>query len=368
MLRQGILILVSIALLATGWVTPVQAERIKDVASVSGIRSNQLIGYGLVVGLPGTGEQTPFTDQTFRTMLRNFGINIPANERPKINNVAAVAVHAELPAFAKPGQTIDVTVSSVGSADSLTGGTLLQTYLRGANGEIYAVAQGSLVVGGLGAEGLDGSRIVINTPTVGRISGGAIVEREVKTPFATSDYLTFNLHRSDFTTAMRMAETINELVGPDSATALDATSVQVVAPRDLNQRVSYMSMLENLEFTPAEGAAKIIVNSRSGTVVIGQNVKLRPAAVAHGDIQVTIAENIQVNQPNPFAEGETAVTPQSIVDIQEDDARMFVFDPGVSLNDLVRAINQIGAGPGDIVAVLEALKQAGALSGELIII
>lgn len=368
MWRALLVIITSISLLSAGMVAPVQAERIKDIASVSGIRSNQLIGYGLVVGLPGTGEQTPFTDQTFRTMLRNFGINLPANERPKINNVAAVAVHADLPAFAKPGQTIDVTVSSVGSADALTGGTLLQTFLRGANGEIYAVAQGSLVVGGLGAQGLDGSRIVINTPTVGRVPGGATVEREVKTPFATSDYLTFNLHQSDFTTAKRMAETINQLVGPNTATALDATSVQVIAPRDVGQRVSYMSTLENLEFQPAEGSAKIIVNSRSGTVVIGQNVRLRPAAVAHGDIQVTIAENIQVNQPNPFAEGETVVTPQSIVDIQEDDARMFVFDPGVSLNDLVRAINQIGAGPSDIVAVLEALKQAGALSGELIII
>lgn len=347
---------------------PAHAERIKDVAMVQGVRANSLIGYGLVVGLPGTGEQTPFTDQTFRTMLRNFGINIPANERPKINNVAAVAVHADLPAFAKPGQTIDVTVSSVGSADSLTGGTLLQTYLRGANGEIYAVAQGSLIVSGLGAEGLDGSKIVINTPTVGRIPGGATVEREVASPFANSDFLTLNLHQSDFTTAQRMAEAINDMMGPGTAIAQDATSVQVSAPRDLGQRVSYMSMLENIEFNPADGAARIVVNSRSGTVVVGQNVKLRPAAVAHGDIQVTIAENIQVNQPNPFAGGETAVTPQSIVDINEDDARMFVFDPGVSLDDLVRAINAIGAGPSDIVAVLEALKQAGAISGELIVI
>lgn len=364
MWRLTILLLTTLTLLAT----PVRAERIKDVASVSGIRSNQLIGYGLVVGLPGTGEQTPFTDQTFRTMLRNFGINIPANERPRINNVAAVAVHADLPAFAKPGQSIDVTVSSVGSADSLTGGSLLQTYLRGANGEIYAVAQGSLIVGGLGAEGLDGSRIVINTPTVGRIPSGGMVEREVPTSFGTSDFLTFNLHQSDFTTAKRMADAINDLVGPGSATALDATSVQVVAPRDSGQRVSYMSTLENLEFDPAQGSAKIIVNSRSGTVVIGQNVRLRSAAVAHGDIQVTIAENIQVDQPNPFGGGETVVTPQSIIDIEEDDARMFVFEPGVSLNDLVRAINQIGAGPSDIIAVLEALKQAGALSGELIVI
>lgn len=349
-------------------VAPVQASRIKDIASVQGIRDNQLIGYGLVVGLPGTGEQTPFTDQTFRTMLGNFGINIPAGERPKIDNVAAVAVHADLPAFAKPGQKIDVTVSSVGSADSLTGGTLLQTFLKGANGEVYAVAQGNLIVGGLGAEGNDGSRIVINTPTVGRIPGGGIVEREVRTSFGSSDYFTFNLHESDFTTAKRMAQTINSLVGQGAAQAVDATSVRVRAPRDLNQRVSYMSTLENLEVEPAETAAKVIVNSRTGTIVVGQNVELRPAAVAHGNMQVTISENVNVDQPNPFGDGETVVTPQSIIDVNQDDARMFVFQPGTTLNDLVRAVNQIGAAPGDIIAVLEALKQAGALSGELIVI
>lgn len=349
-------------------VAPVQASRIKDIASVQGIRSNQLIGYGLVVGLPGTGEQTPFTDQTFRTMLGNFGINIPANERPKIDNVAAVAVHADLPAFAKPGQKIDVTVSSVGSADSLTGGTLLQTFLKGANGEVYAVAQGSLIVGGLGAEGNDGSRIVINTPTVGRIPGGGVVEREVLSGFGSSDYFTFNLHLSDFTTAKRMAETINNLVGEGSAQAVDATSVRVRAPRDLSQRVSYMSTLENLEVQQASAAAKIIVNSRTGTIVVGQNVELRPAAVAHGNMQVTIAENVNVDQPNPFAGGETAITPQTIIDVNQEDARMFVFEPGTTLNDLVRAVNQIGAAPGDMIAVLEALKQAGALSGELIVI
>lgn len=347
---------------------PAQASRIKDIASVEGIRDNQLVGYGLVVGLPGTGEQTPFTDQTFRTMLGNFGINIPAGERPKINNVAAVAVTADIPAFAKPGQRIDVTVSSVGSADSLTGGTLMQTFLKGANGEVYAVAQGNLIVGGLGAEGNDGSRIVVNTPTVGRIPGGATVEREIMTSFGNGDSFTFNLHESDFTTAKRVADTINGLVGEGTARAMDATSIEVRAPRSLDQRVSYMSTLENLEVEQAMGSAKIIVNARTGTVVVGQNVELRPAAVAHGNMQVTIAENVQVNQPNPFAEGETAVMPQSIIDVQQDDARMFVFQPGTTLNDLVRAVNQIGAAPGDMIAVLEALKQAGAISGELIVI
>jgi len=320
------------------------------------------------VGLPGTGEQTPFTDQTFRTMLGNFGINVPQGQRPKINNVAAVAVHAEIPAFAKPGQKIDVTVSSVGSADSLTGGTLLQTFLKGANGEVYAVAQGSLIVGGLGAEGSDGSKIVINTPTVGRIPGGAIVEREIPTAFAQGDYFTFNLHDSDFTTAKRVANTINGLVGEGMAQAIDATSIRVKAPRDLSQRVSYMSTLENLQVEQAMAAAKIIINARTGTIVVGQNVELRPAAVAHGNMQVTITEDMQVDQPNPFGQGDTAVTPQSVVDIQQEDARMFVFNPGTTLNDLVRAVNQVGAAPGDIIAVLEALKQAGAISGELIVI
>ena len=256
----------------------------------------------------------------------------------------------------------------MGSADSLTGGTLLQTFLKGANGEVYAVAQGSLIVGGLGAEGSDGSKIVINTPTVGRIPGGAIVEREIPTAFAQGDYFTFNLHDSDFTTAKRVANTINGLVGEGMAQAIDATSIRVKAPRDLSQRVSYMSTLENLQVEQAMAAAKIIINARTGTIVVGQNVELRPAAVAHGNMQVTITEDMQVDQPNPFGQGDTAVTPQSVVDIQQEDARMFVFNPGTTLNDLVRAVNQVGAAPGDIIAVLEAIKQAGAISGELIVI
>lgn len=356
-------------MLMSGLIMPVaQAQRIKDVATVAGIRSNQLIGYGLVVGLPGTGERTPFTDQTFRTMLGNFGINLPENQRPQINNVAAVAVHADLPAFAKPGQQIDITVSSVGDAKSLVGGTLMQTYLRGADGEIYAVAQGSLVVGGLGAQGLDGSSIVINTPTVGRIPNGAMVEREVDTGFAHSEFITFLLNRPDFTTARHMAEAINNLIGPDSAIPVDAVSVRVIAPRDPGQRVSYLSTLENISIEQGQAAARIIINSRTGTIVVGQNVRLHPAAVAHGNLQVTISENFNVSQPNPFAGGETVVTPDSAIQVRQEEARMFHFDPGVSINDLINAINQIGAAPGDIIAVLEALKHAGAIDGELVII
>ncbi len=342
-------------------------QRIKDLADVQGVRSNQLVGYGLVVGLPGTGEQSPFTEQSFKTMLSNFGITMPANLKPKIKNVAAVAVHAELPAFAKPGQKIDITVSSMGSAQSLRGGTLLQTILMGIDGNAYAVAQGSLVVSGLGAEGLDGSKIVINTPTVGRIANGATVEREVISPFMSGDHITLNLRNSDFTTAKRMADTINDFIA-GTARAVDATSVNVTAPRDAADRVSFLSLIENLEFEPDSPAAKVIVNSRTGTIVIGADVRLLAAAITHGGITVTINEQQEVTQPNAFAEGETAVTQNSIIDVNKDDSRMFVFNPGVSLDTLVRAINEVGAGPGDVMAILEALEQAGALRGELIII
>ncbi len=361
----GIIILLLTLCLITG---PVQAARIKDVADIDGVRSNQLVGYGLVVGLPGTGEQSPFTEQSFRTMLANFGINMPAGQRSQIKNVAAVAVHAELPAFAKPGQTIDITVSSVGSAKSLRGGTLLQTFLTGLDGNVYAIAQGSLIVSGLGAEGLDGSSILVNTPTVGRIPNGAMVEREVISPFGNGDYITFNLKRADFTTSKRLAEVINQFIGPDTAYSQDASSVQVRAPRDVSQRVSYLSTLENLAFSPADHSAKIIINSRTGTIVIGKDVRLFPAAVTHGGLTVTIAENPQVVQPNPFAEGVTAIEENTIIDVSRENSRMFKFDPGVTLDDLVRTVNAVGAAPGDLMAILEALKEAGAIHGELVVI
>ena len=343
------------------------AQRIKDLADVQGVRSNQLIGYGLVVGLPGTGEQSPFTEQSFKTMLSNFGITMPTNLKPKIKNVAAVAVHAELPPFTKPGQTIDITVSSMGSAASLRGGTLLQTILMGIDGNAYAVAQGSLVVSGLGAEGLDGSKILVNTPTVGRISNGAIVEREVKSPFETGDYITFNLHRSDFSTAKSLEDSINDFI-PGSAKALDAASVRVNAPRDPSDRVSFLATIENLNVEEDQPTAKIIVNSRTGTIVIGSDVQLLPAGIAHGGITVTINEVQDVSQPDAFADGDTVATTQSTIEVAQDNSRMFVFNPGVTLDTLVRAINEVGAGPGDVMAILEALDQAGALRGELIVI
>jgi len=342
------------------------AQRIKDVASIQGVRSNQLVGYGLVVGLPGTGEQSPFTEQSFRTMLRNFGISLDANTKPKIRNVAAVAVHADLPAFAKPGQTIDITVSSVGEAASLQGGTLLQTFLRGVDGKVYAVAQGSLVVSGFGAQG--------GEPTVGRIPNGAMVEQSVPTGFANGDTLTLNLHYPDFSTAKSLADTINERLGaqPENgyviAKPIDAASVRVSAPRDVGQRVGFLATLENFEFTPADAPARVVINSRTGTIVIGSDVRLLPAAITHGGLTVTISENQQVSQPNAFGEGQTAVTTQSIVDVDLADSRMFKFEPGVTLDQLVRAVNEVGAAPGDLMAILEALRQAGALRGELVII
>ena len=349
-------------------------QRIKDLASIQGVRSNQLIGYGLVVGLPGTGEQSPFTEQSFRTMLANFGIMLPSNLKPKIKNVAAVAVHAELQPFIKPGQNIDITVSSIGEAASLRGGTLLQTFLKGVDGQVYAIAQGSLVVGGFGAEGDDGSKVVVNTPTVGRIANGAIVERAVPSALMQDDYLTLNLNYPDFSTAKNLADTINQKLGADPskgysiATPIDAASVRVSAPRDVGQRVGFLATLENFEFTPAAAPARVVINSRTGTIVIGQDVRLLPAAITHGGLTVTIAENQQVSQPNALAEGETAVTPQSIVDVKLDDTRMFKFDPGVTLDQLVRAVNEVGAAPGDLMAILEALREAGALQGELVVI
>ena len=351
-----------------------QAQRIKDLSTIQGVRSNQLVGYGLVVGLPGTGEQSPFTEQSFRTMLANFGIALDPNQKPKIKNVAAVAVHAELPPFIKPGQTIDVTVSSVGEASSLQGGTLLQTMLKGLDGNVYAVAQGSLVVSGFGAEGGDGSRIIANTPTVGRIANGALVERAVPSGLMQGDFLTLNLNQPDFSTAKALADVINLRLGasPENgysiATPIDAASVRVNAPRDVGQRVGFVATIENFTFTPADAPARVVINSRTGTIVIGRDVRLLPAAITHGGLTVTISENQQVSQPNALADGETVVTTQSIIDVNLADSRMFKFDPGVTLDQLVRAVNEVGAAPGDLMAILEALRQAGALQGELVVI
>ncbi len=363
-LRKSLAFGLMLAMLAA----PVMADRLKDLARIKGVRNNQLVGYGLVVGLDGTGDKAPFTNQTFRNMMNQFGVTLPEGVNPKLKNVAAVTVSAVLPPFAKPGQEIDITVSSIGNADSLRGGTLLMTPLKGADNNIYAMAQGSLVVGGFGAQGQDGSRITVNIPSVGRIPNGATIEREVPSPFSNGDTITFNLMRADFTTARRVVEAINGKLGPDMAYAHDATSVSVRAPRDPSQRVSFLSILENIEVNPAEDAAKVVINSRTGTIVIGQNVKVSPAAITHGNLTVTIQENPDVVQPNPLAGGNTAVQQDTQIAVTQEPARMFKFGPTVTLNEIVQAVNQVGAAPGDVMAVLEALKQAGALRAELIVI
>jgi flagellar P-ring protein precursor FlgI len=347
------------------------ADRLKDISDVQGVRTNQLIGYGLVVGLDGTGDktaQTPFTSQTFRNMMEQFGISVPENMTPKLKNVAAVSIHAVLPPFSKPGQRIDVTVSSIGNASSLRGGSLLMTPLRGADGKVYAIAQGDLVVGGFGAQGSDGSKITVNVPSVGRIANGATVEVAAPNPFMDGDTLTFNLHQPDFTTAKRVRDEINRLLGPGVARSMDATSIVVTAPRDPSQRVTYLSVLENLDVQPAEPTARVIINSRTGTIVVGSNVKVFPAAVSHGNLTVTIAEGVEVSQPNEFAGGRTVVAQDTQIDIEQEPVRMFKVGSSVTLDDIVSAVNRVGMAPGDLMAILEALKQAGALRAELIVI
>jgi len=350
---------------------PVQAERLKDIATISGVRTNQLVGYGLVVGLNGSGDQTtqtPFTVQTFNNMLAQFGIKVPAGGNVQLKNVAAVSIHADLPPFAKPGQTIDITVSSIGNAKSLRGGSLLMAPLKGIDGNVYAIAQGNLVVGGFDAGGADGSRITVNVPSAGRIPGGATVERPVPSAFNQGNTLTMNLNRPDFTTAKNIVDQINELLGPGVAQALDGGSISISAPLDPNQRVDYLSILENLEVEIGQAVAKVIINSRTGTIVIGQNVRVQPAAVTHGSLTVTISEDPQVSQPNPFSDGQTVVVPNSKVSAEQEAKPMFKFGPGTTLDEIVRAVNQVGAAPGDLMAILEALKQAGALQADLIVI
>ncbi len=360
------MLLILLAIQSTSW-----AERIKDITTIQGVRSNQLVGYGLVVGLDGSGDQTsqtPFTVQSLKSLLLQYGVAMPEGVNPQVKNIAAVSVHADLPAFAKIGQTIDITVSSLGNAKSLRGGSLLMTPLKGIDGNIYAVAQGNLIVGGLGVEGADGSSITINVPSVGRIPNGASIEREIANPFAHGNHVVLNLRRPDFTTAKRLADTINHIIGPDNAFAKDSVTVAINAPKDISQRVGFVSFLENLEFQPGEAAAKVIINSRSGTVVIGNHVKVYAAAVSHGDLTVTITNTVDVVQPGPFSDGTTAENLQSDIEVNVDDNRMFRFPQGITLSEIVRAVNQVGASPGDLVAILESLKQVGALSAELIVI
>lgn len=368
----------SLALLAgVALPRPVQAERIKDVATLAGVRPNQLVGYGVVVGLVGTGDgNLGLTLQSMQAMVSRFGIVTDASSL-NARNAAAVMVTADLPPFLKPGQQLDITVSTMGGAKSLRGGTLLMTPLLGADGETYAIAQGNLVVGGLGVSGADGSSLTVNIPTVGRIPNGATVERAVPTNFLETENLVLNLHQGDFTTATNVAEAINAIFGGDVAVPLDASSVRVRAPVDPAQRVSFVSLLENVEVTLAEPPARVIVNSRSGTVVIGGNVRVTPAAVTHGSLTVRVNEDTGVAQGNTVvangdqtivAPNDPVAVPNSEIIVDQEPARAFVFDPGVSLASLVDAINAVGATAADLVAILEALREAGALRAELIVI
>lgn len=370
--------LLLIAVLVT---TNATADRIKDLTTVAGVRSNQLIGYGLVVGLNGTGDggAVPYTGQSLRSILGRLGVNVDgvlsdfdvagtqASSIPA-DNVAAVMVTASLPAFAKPGQNIDVNISTIGAASSLRGGTLIMTRLRGVDGEVYALAQGPLTSTGVEVNAA-GDEITIGVPTSGRIPNGATVERIVESPFNRSEYIVLNVSTGDFTTSKEIVDKINSIFGEATASALDGVSVAVKAPEDPNSRVSFLSLLENLEVTPGEPSAKIVINSRTGTVVISRNVKVTAAAVTHGPITVTVSATNEVSQPNPFADtGRTVELQNADVAIEEPANKMFLFQPGVDLREIVDAVNETGATPSSLIAILEALKSSGSLRAELVVI
>ncbi|KQM19981.1 flagellar biosynthesis protein FlgI [Sphingomonas sp. Leaf24] len=350
-------------------IAPASAERVKDLGRFQGIRSNQLTGYGIVVGLPGTGDDNlEYTVQSVKAIASRMGLQLPPGANPGMKNAAVVLITAELPPFAKPGQRLDVTVASMGKAKSLRGGALIMTPLLGADGQIYAMAQGNLAVGGLGAEGADGSKIVVNIPSTGRIPEGATVERMVDTGFATAPTLTFNLAQADFTTAQNVAGAINRRFGAGTATAIDAVSVALRAAPGADTRAMLMSEVENIPVESAETAARVIVNARTGTVVINSAVRVAPSAVTHGKLTVKIDENQRVSQPAPLSQGQTAVEQKSGVTVEQEVKPMFVLAPGPKLADVVKAINAIGASPADLVAILEALKEAGALKAELVVL
>ena len=358
------------------FILPAQADRIKDITSLAGIRSNQLVGYGIVVGLAGSGDgNTGITLQSMQSLVARFGITSTLDGFNG-DNAAAVMLTAELPPFSKPGQTIDVTVSTIGGSESLKGGTLLMSPLLGSDGETYAIAQGNVVVGGLGVEGADNSSLTVNIPTVGRIPGGASVERMVETAFLDTDFVILNLHQGDFSTALNISQAINETFGDEMAMALDKNSIRVRAPNDPSQKVGFVSMLENLEVEKASPPAKIIINSRTGTIVISGDVKVMPAAVAHGSLKVTVNEDVNVDQADALAVGAGAnanagpavENPDTEIEVEEEVAKAFLFGQGVSLSDIVDSINSVGATSSDLVAILEALREAGALNAELIVI
>ncbi|MCJ2186840.1 flagellar basal body P-ring protein FlgI [Novosphingobium beihaiensis] len=344
------------------------AERVRDLGQFQGVRSNQLTGYGIVVGLPGTGDDNlEYLTQAMKGVSGRMGLTLPAGVAPGLKNAAAVMVTADLPAFAKPGQRIDVTVSTIGKAKSLRGGALIMTPLYGADGQIYAMAQGNLAVGGLGISGKDGSNLTVNIPTVGRIADGASVERAVATGYDNSPVLRWNLFDADFLTAARVRDAINTRI-PGTASVEDGVTLALHLPLDPNTRASVMAAIEMINVDPAETAARVIVNSRTGTVVINSAVRLSSAAISHGKLTVRVDENPAVVQPAPFSRGQTAVEQNSTLSADEEKRSVALFQPGASLSKVVDALNMLGVTPSDLVAILEALKQAGALKAEMVVI
>ncbi len=346
------------------------AQPLSQLVDVQGVRGNQLVGYSLVVGLDGTGDrnQVKFTNQSVTNMLRQFGVQMPAKIDPKVKNVAAVALSATLPPMYARGQTINVTVSSMGDAKSLRGGTLLLTQLRGADGEVYALAQGNVVVGGVKAGGKSGSSVTVNTPTVGTVPNGATVEREIPSDFSSASEVILNLKRPGFKTANSIAQALNKTFGSGTAVAKSATNVVVQAPADAGARVSFMSLLEDVSIDAGKQPAKVVFNARTGTIVMGEGIVVRAAAVAHGNLSVTINESKNVSQPNALSGGETAVTPQSDIAVDRGKGQMVVVPAGTSLQSIVNTVNSLGAAPDDTMAILQALHEAGALDAELVVI
>ena len=347
---------------------PAQAERIRDLGAFQGVRTNQLTGYGVVVGLSGTGDDSlEYLTQAMHGVSGRVGVQLPPGVNPALKNAAAVMITAELPAFAKPGQRIDVTVSAIGKAKSLRGGSLIMSPLYGADGQVYAIAQGNLAVGGLGVSGADGSKLTVNVPTVGRIADGASVERAVATGYDAGENLRWNLYQSDFLTATRVRDAVNKR-WPGSAAIVDGVTLSLRLPAEPDARASQMAAIEMVEVTPAEASARVVINSRSGTVVINSAVRLYPAAISHGKLTVRIDESPKVVQPAPFSRGETAVQQDSALEVDQQGDRVVLFKPGASLAKLVDALNLLGVSPPDLVAILEALKQAGALKAEMVVI
>lgn len=366
----GAIACVLAAVLAFALPIPVHAQRVKDLTSVLGVRGNQLVGYGIVVGLEGTGDQTtqtPFTTQSLQSMLTQLGVTLPPGQQLQLKNVAAVMVTATLPAFARQGQQIDVTVSSMGNAKSLRGGTLLLTPLKGADARVYAIAQGNLLVAGAGAGGA-GASVTVNALNVGRIPAGATVERELPTPVGMGDYVFLQTAQQDFTTASRIMEAINVVFGPGTASAVDGRQIRVRAPVDSTERIDFLSRLENIVVQPGEASPRVIVNARTGSVVMTQMVRVTECAVSHGNLSISISRDTEVSQPNPLSNGETTVTEKAQIEIKQDKSKVLLIPASASLADVVKALNAVGATPIDLLAILQAMKAAGALKAELEII